>query len=117
MSLQEKTDALADCTVLCVPSSQESFGGVFTEAWALRKPVVGGPAPAVREVITDGSDGFVAAQDPAQIADFLNLLLAQPALAARLGQAGFAKVQAHFTWEALAAKTERAMNEVLHGVG
>jgi len=115
VSLQEKTDALADCTVLCVPSSQESFGGVFTEAWALRKPVIGGPAPAVREVITDGSDGFVAAQDPAQIADFLNVLLAQPTLAARLGQAGFAKVQAHFTWEALAAKTERAMATVLHG--
>ena len=117
VSLQEKTAALADCTVLCVPSSQESFGGVFTEAWALRKPVIGGPAPAVREVITPGSDGFVAAQNPAQIADYLNLLLAQPALAARLGQAGFAKVQAHFTWEVLAAKTEQAMHEVLHGAG
>src|SRR5664279_1240090 len=33
VSLQDKTDALGACTVLCVPSSQESFGGVYTEAW------------------------------------------------------------------------------------
>lgn len=114
VSLAEKTAALADCTVLCVPSSQESFGGVFTEAWALHKPVIGGPAPAVREVITPGADGFVVAQDPALIAEHLNLLLAQPGLAARMGQAGFAKVQAHFTWDALAAKTEQAIQAVLH---
>lgn len=117
VSLEDKTAALADCTVLCVPSSQESFGGVFTEAWALRKPVIGGPAPAARDVITQGADGFVVAQNPAQIAERLNLLLAQPALAARFGQAGFAKVEANFTWEALAAKTEQALRTILQGTG
>ncbi len=115
VSLAEKTAALADCTLLCVPSSQESFGGVFTEAWAMHKPVIGGPAPAVAEVITPGADGFVVAQDPAQIADHINLLLAQPELAAKMGQAGFTKVQTQFTWEALATKTEQAIEAVLHG--
>ncbi|MGH2522049.1 MAG: glycosyltransferase family 4 protein, partial [Anaerolineales bacterium] len=38
VSLQEKTNALAACDILCLPSSQESFGGVFTEAWSLGKP-------------------------------------------------------------------------------
>lgn len=115
VSLAEKTAALADCALLCVPSSQESFGGVFTEAWAMHKPVIGGPAPAVAEVITSGADGFIVAQNPAQIADHINLLLAQPELASKMGRAGFAKVQTQFTWEALTAKTEQAIEAVLHG--
>ena len=32
LNLQQKTNALAACTLLCVPSTQESFGCVYTEA-------------------------------------------------------------------------------------
>lgn len=113
VSLSDKTAALADCAVLCVPSSQESFGGVFTEAWSFGKPVIGGPAPAVSDVIASGHDGFVVTQDPVAIAERLNLLLAQPVLATHMGAAGLAKVQAHFTWDALAAVTEEALHRLV----
>lgn len=60
VDLQVKTDALAACRFLCVPSAQESFGGVYLEAWQLGKPVIVGPAPAVQEIISDGINGFTA---------------------------------------------------------
>jgi glycosyltransferase involved in cell wall biosynthesis len=47
VDLQTKTDALEACTLLCLPSTQESFGGVYTEAWSFKKPVIGCDIPAV----------------------------------------------------------------------
>lgn len=105
VSLEEKTSALAACDVFCMPSSQESFGGVFVEAWAMGKPVIGGDIPAVREVIAEGVDGFLVPPDPATIADRIVALLGDPAMAQRMGEAGRQKVLAHFTWDKLAAKT------------
>lgn len=115
VDLQTKTNALAACTLLCVPSTQESFGGVYTEAWAFRKPVIGCPIPAVSEVVTDGVDGLLIGQDPSQIADAICQLLANPILAESMGQAGHRKVQEHFTWERLAQKTEQVYQSVRSG--
>jgi glycosyltransferase involved in cell wall biosynthesis len=105
VDLQTKTAALAACTVLCVPSTQESFGGVYTEAWHFGKPVIGCRIPAVSEVIEEGVNGYLVDQSPAEIADRLNLLLSQPAHAQALGAAGQVKVAAHFTWPQIAQKT------------
>ncbi len=107
VSLQEKTDALAACTLLCVPSSQESFGGVYTEAWSFGKPVVGCPIPAVAEVVADGEDGLLVAQEAETIADGVCALLADPARARALGAAGRRKVEERYTWPRIAALTEQ----------
>jgi glycosyltransferase involved in cell wall biosynthesis len=113
VSLQEKTDALAACDVLCVPSMQESFGAVFTEAWSFGKPVIGGDIPAVRQVIEDGMDGLLVAQRGEVIADRLLYLLDRPALRAQMGECGRAKVNARFTWPRLAEQTETVYRHVL----
>jgi glycosyltransferase involved in cell wall biosynthesis len=107
VDLHTKTDALAASDVLCVPSSRESFGGVFTEAWSFGRPVVGGDIPAVRDVIDDGIDGFLVGQQPGEIAERLAWLLDSPSDARRMGQAGLAKVDARYSWPALALATER----------
>jgi glycosyltransferase involved in cell wall biosynthesis len=106
VDLQTKTDALAACEVVCVPSTQESFGGVFTEAWSFGKPVVGGDIPAVRQVVDAGVDGFLVGQHPAEIAERIVYLLEHPAVAERMGARGRAKVVDRYSWPALAAKTE-----------
>ncbi len=113
VDLQEKSDALAACTLLCVPSTQESFGGVYTEAWSYGKPVIGCRIPAVSEVITDERDGMLVAQEPRAIADAICQLLASPPLANAMGEAGRKKVQERYSWERLAALTEEAYVEVL----
>lgn len=115
VSLQEKTDALAACDVLCLPSAQESFGGVYTEAWSFGKPVIGCKIPAVSDVIDDGVDGFLVAQDPEPIAERLRYLLEHPAAAKQMGLAGQQKVESRYSWPHLARLTEQAYRQLLSG--
>lgn len=115
VSLQQKTDALAACDLLCVPSSQESFGGVYTEAWSFGKPVIGCSIPAVAEVVSEGVDGYLVPQQPTEIADRITHLLNHPNQATQLGAAGSQKVQTHYTWPRLAAKTLAVYEAVRQG--
>lgn len=112
VDLQTKTDALAACDVLCVPSTQESFGGVYTEAWSLGKPVVAADIPALREVVTDGQDGRLVPPEPLAIADCLSELLLHPVRAAALGARGQAKVRERFSWPRLAELTENVYHQI-----
>ncbi len=112
VDLQTKTDGLAACTLLCVPSSQESFGGVYTEAWSFAKPVIGCQIPAVADVVTEGVDGYLVAQTAEAIADRLLHLLLNPSIAAAMGTAGQTKVRQQFTWERLAERTEAVYEQV-----
>ena len=113
VSLEEKTNALAACDILCVPSTQESFGGVYTEAWSFGKPVIGCPIPAVQEVITDGEDGFLVNQDAPEIAERITYLLSHPEQARKLGDAGKRKVLNRYTWDCIATLTEQAYMKIL----
>ena len=105
LNFQEKTDALAACDILCVPSLQESFGGVYTEAWSFSKPVIGCNIPAVADVVSDGVDGYLVEQNPDSIAEKLIELLMDPVNAQVMGRAGKEKVEARYTWPKLAEKT------------
>jgi glycosyltransferase involved in cell wall biosynthesis len=113
VSLQVKTDALAACALLCLPSTQESFGGVYTEAWSFGKPVIGCDIPAVAEVIDDGVDGCLVAQEPAEIAERILDLLTDASRATRMGDAGKRKVEERYTWRMLAERTEQAYRAAL----
>ena len=84
----------ADC--FCLPSAQEGFGIVFLEAMTAGLPVVACRAAAVPEVVRDGSTGLlVALRDPAALAEALERVLTQPALAKQLGGAGRRHVEAY----------------------
>ncbi len=106
LNLEDKTNALAACTMLCVPSSQESFGGVYTEAWNFAKPVIGCNIPAVSEVIDQGINGYLVNQTPESIADAICQILQNPSASQKMGQAGKEKLQKNFTWSIIAKKTE-----------
>lgn len=95
---------LAASSVLCVPSSRESFGAVLVEAWACGKPVVGGPAAPTRELIADGVDGWTVPQEAPAIARLLTRLIDDEGLRHRAGQAGRAKVAARFSWPSIAQR-------------
>jgi len=113
VDLQDKTDALAACDVLCLPSTQESFGGVFTEAWSLGKPVVGCDIPAVRAVVEDGRDGLLVPQRSAALADALVYLLERPAVRQEMGKRGREKVETRYAWPRLTTKLESVYQQVL----
>jgi len=113
VDLQEKSDALAACTLLCVPSTQESFGGVYTEAWFFGKPVIGGNITAVSDVIDDGNNGYLVNQTSSDIADKILDLLCNPERAKAMGEKGKKKLEDRYTWQRLAELTLSAYQTVL----
>lgn len=97
VSAAEKADAYAACSLFCLPSAHESFGIVFVEAWSLGKPVICGTAPASRELVTHEKTGLWADQNPEFLAEQIVRLLTNPEEARRMGGAGRAHQQQHFT--------------------
>jgi len=104
VSLEEKTSALAACSLLALPSRQESFGIVFTEAWSFGKPVIGARIPAVESVISDGMDGFLVEDDAHELADRICAIVRDASLAERMGIAGREKVSRRYSWNVLGKK-------------
>ncbi|MDJ0678347.1 MAG: glycosyltransferase family 4 protein [Xenococcaceae cyanobacterium MO_167.B52] len=113
VDLQEKTNALAACNLLCVPSTQESFGGVYTEAWSFAKPVIGCNIPAVAEVVTHDQDGYLVEQKPEAIANAICELLLNPYKAKQMGLEGQKKVESKFSWKILANQTEQVYKSII----
>jgi len=105
VDLQTKGDALAGCALLCMPSTQESFGGAYVEAWALGKPVIAAPVPAVASLVRDGENGLLAEPRAEPLARAIGRLLSRPDEAAAMGAAGRRLVEARYTWERIAQAT------------
>jgi glycosyltransferase involved in cell wall biosynthesis len=108
-SEEEKADALAAASVFCMPSEAEAFGIVYVEAWANRLPVIAGGAPAVRELVQNGINGYrIENQNESEIAECAIRLLTDSDLRQSLGNAGYALQQKQYTWEAITNNHEQA---------
>ena len=98
----EKPSLFDALDVFAMPSTSESFGIAFLEAWACPKPVVAARIGAVECVVDHGVDGLlVPPADPSATADAILALLASPDLARRQGAAGRLKTESRFTWDRL----------------
>ncbi|HUF92110.1 MAG TPA: glycosyltransferase family 4 protein [Candidatus Limnocylindria bacterium] len=79
----------------CLPTVQEGFGLVFTEAMAAGLPVVACRAAAVPEVVDDRRTGLlVNPRAPEELAMAMETLLRNPGLRAQMGDAGRRRVDA-----------------------
>ena len=99
-----KASALAAADVMALPSSQEGIGGVYIEAWAMKKPVIACRIPYL--VIEDGVDGFLVPQEAGAVADKIIWLLDHPQEARAMGEAGFMKVQRDYNWNTIADRID-----------
>jgi glycosyltransferase involved in cell wall biosynthesis len=106
-----KADAYARCTMFAMPSEHETFGHTYLEAWCAGRPVIAGDIAPLREVVREGIDGLHVRTAPRAIADAILALLADPARAAAMGASGRERVREHYTWPAVAARTEAAYLE------
>jgi len=91
----------------------EPFGLAPIEAAACGVPVVAVAEGGVRETVIDGETGLLVAHDPASVAAAVARLLADPTLARRLGAAGRARAERHWSFAAATDRIERALLRAL----
>ena len=90
-------DLLRQLDLFVLPSIRESFGMVLLEAMALERPVVATEVDGIPEVVENGVSGLlVPAGDSQALSTAILQLLNAPALAARMGKAGHARVHESF---------------------
>jgi glycosyltransferase involved in cell wall biosynthesis len=98
----------ADALLVAYVPDKEDYGLVTVEAMKSGKPVLtcldsGGP----NEFVTSGETGFSVAPDPLRLAEKIDLLAADPALARRMGEAARQRV-AEIDWRACISKMHRS---------
>ena len=103
----------ARASMAVVPSLYEGFGLPAGEAMACGVPVISTTGGALPEVVGDAGL-LVPPGDSDALRRAMVRLLDQPDYARTLGQAGFRRVQAHFTWEQAAGKTVQAYYRAIH---
>jgi glycosyltransferase involved in cell wall biosynthesis len=101
-----KASALAAADVFALPSRQEGIGGVYIEAWAMHKPVIGCRIPFL--TVEDGVDGFLVEPQPEAVADRILWLLEHPGEARAMGERGYAKVRRDYDWNRIVDLVEAA---------
>ncbi|GAA1856362.1 glycosyltransferase family 4 protein [Asanoa iriomotensis] len=83
----------------------EGLGIVYLEASATGLPVVAGDSGGAPDAVREGETGYVVdGRDIDQIADRVATLLADPALAERMGRAGRAWVERDWQWQTQATR-------------
>lgn len=99
------------CAILVATSFvNETFGMALCEAMACGAAVVASDFGGFREVVDDGVTGLLARpQDPADLGNKIQALLADPGLVQRMGAAGREKVLNTFSWQAVAGRVEEVM--------
>ncbi len=124
----ELIQIVTNASVFVTPSVYEPLGIVNLEAMACETAVVATRVGGIPEVVEDGvtgllvplelaDDGSGEPADPArfswEIAERVNALLADPARAERLGQAGRARAVERFGWAAIAERVAALYRTVL----
>ncbi|HEX3773291.1 MAG TPA: glycosyltransferase family 4 protein [Polyangiaceae bacterium] len=105
---------MAACDVFSMPSFEEPFGLVFLEAMAMKRPVVAIDNGGTPEVVERGETGFLSPPwDIATLAANLLTLLRDPALCARMGERGRARVVEQFSSARMARDVEKAYEAIL----
>ncbi|HEY2598662.1 MAG TPA: glycogen synthase [Candidatus Dormibacteraeota bacterium] len=112
IQLQDLIHLHSGASVFICPSIYEPFGLVNLEAMACETAVVASRVGGIPEIVVEGETGYLVDYHPDDVEAFTSALAARadellndPALAAKMGQAGRQHVLRHFGWPAIAART------------
>jgi starch synthase len=109
---EDVVHVLSGATVFVCPSIYEPFGLVNLEAMACGTAVVASRVGGIPEVVVDGETGYLVDYAADRAGEFerglarrIDELLADPARAAALGEAGRRRVLDRFSWPVIADRT------------
>lgn len=95
--------------IFVLGSQSESFGVVFLEAWACKKPVIGSRMGAIQSLLSEGADSLLfEAGNADSLKVALQHLIENDELRIKYGINGYNKVVEKFTWEKIVAKYREA---------
>jgi glycosyltransferase involved in cell wall biosynthesis len=111
---KDKASIYDSFDVFVLPSTGESFGIAYLEAWMCFKPVIGARIGPTQCVIDEGIDGLlVDPADPQDTAQSIIELLSDSEKRERMGRSGYAKTVAQFTWDKVTDKVEKLYLDLL----
>ena len=115
--VKDKARFFESLDLFVLPSYHEPFGIVLIEAMSAGLPVISAKAEGPSEIITNGSNGLlVPLKDAEALADAIAELLANPARAQQLADAGRAHVSAQYSPAAMANRLQTALAPYIHAV-
>jgi phosphatidylinositol alpha-1,6-mannosyltransferase len=98
------------------PRTVEGFGISLVEALACGVPVIGGRSGGIPDTVREGETGLlVDPTDHRAVADAIDRLLRDPALAQGFGRAGRPLVESHLNWDRVTRDMIRIGQEFSHG--
>lgn len=107
-------EAYRAATVFVLPSTNDSFPLVITEAMASGLPVISTRVGGIPTLVDDDVDGLlVAPTDVGQLVGALHRVLTDKDLANRLGKAGRDKAVQFLSWSSRVEVTDRVFRDVL----
>jgi glycosyltransferase involved in cell wall biosynthesis len=114
LSPDELAERYRRAAVVVCPSRSEGFGVVCAEAMAHGKAVVATEVGGLQELVEHGRTGLLAKpRDPWALRAAVDLLLAQPALRARLGAEARTEIAARCSWDSVTSATLDAYRAAL----
>ena len=97
---RELASLLTECTAFVLPSVEEGFARVLSEAMAAGLPIIASYESGATTVVRDGIEGFIIhPREPGQIADAMIRLAQDRSLNQRMGEAARLKGAERNTWQ------------------
>jgi glycosyltransferase involved in cell wall biosynthesis len=107
-------DRLLELDVFVLATRAENLPVAILEAMAIGLPVVATRVGGIPELVVDGETGYlVDPDDPGALGRALDAVISDPVRHRQMGEAGAARVAAHFEAQAVAARMVRLYEQVV----
>lgn len=110
---EELPDRLKEADAFVRPSRSEGMGNAFIEAMAAGLPVIGTREGGIADFLFDGETGWVVEKDdPQQIAEAVQDILARPDRRVRIGENAQKLVREKYDWNDIAKRMSALLEQL-----
>lgn len=114
---EEYIELLNACDLVVIPSRNEPFGLVLTEAWSAERCVVASDVGGLSENIDDFIDGIKVPVRADSLAWGISYIIEDPVRIRAMGMAGKRKVLSQFNWDEIGRMMDQVYARVIRGNG